>query len=358
MSGPAAATSDLFDGVIGQERAIAQLRGSVRSPVHAFLLVGPPGAGSRQLADAFAGEVLAAADPIGAERHRTLARGRIHPAIRVFERVGAALTKEQALEVVKAAAMRPPEGDLQVLVLLDLHLVSKAAPVLLKTVEEPPESTVFVILADDIPPELVTIASRCMVIDVPPLSAGEVAEALRAAGVDDEQAELAAEASGGDLEHARLLVSDEHLAERHRFWLDLPVRLDGTGATAMRLVDEAVTLVDAVLEPLLARQAAEIAALDAVADQMGTARGGRKELEERHKREQRRIRTTELRAGLVTLTHRYRDAVSEGAPPSLLHSTGVLVTRTVDRLVFNPSEKLLLAGLFVDLPGLGGRDRT
>lgn len=38
--------SDLFDAIPGQARAVEQLRGAVAAPVHAYLLVGPPGAGS------------------------------------------------------------------------------------------------------------------------------------------------------------------------------------------------------------------------------------------------------------------------------------------------------------------------
>ena len=45
------------------------------------------------------------------------------------------------------------------LVLEDFHLIDQFGAILLKYVEEPPPSTFFVILAEDVPPELVTIAS-------------------------------------------------------------------------------------------------------------------------------------------------------------------------------------------------------
>ena len=51
-------------------------------------------------------------------------------------------------------------------------------PALLKTIEEPPGSTVFIALAEFVPPELETIASRSARIDFRPLTEGEVSEVL------------------------------------------------------------------------------------------------------------------------------------------------------------------------------------
>jgi DNA polymerase III subunit delta' len=63
------------------------------------------------------------------------------------------------------APLSPVDAAYSVFVLLDFHLVRDAAPVLLKTIEEPPAHTVFVVVADEITPELVTIASRCVQIE-------------------------------------------------------------------------------------------------------------------------------------------------------------------------------------------------
>ena len=41
---------DVFDTVVGQPEAVAQLRAAAALPVHAYLLVGPAGAGARVLA--------------------------------------------------------------------------------------------------------------------------------------------------------------------------------------------------------------------------------------------------------------------------------------------------------------------
>src|SRR6202043_2728294 len=101
---------------------------------------------------------------------------------------------------------------------------------LLKTIEEPPASSVFFILAEYVPPELITIASRCVQIDFQPLSPAEVAAALEAEGISaDRAAELAA-ASGGRLDRARLLANDEGLQARLAAWGSIPPRRQGPGA--------------------------------------------------------------------------------------------------------------------------------
>ena len=164
-----AAGADPFAEVLGQDEAIEQLRAAVGRTVHAYLLVGPPGAGKRRAALALAGELLAAGalgsgDTVGVERHRRLARAEAHPDLTVVEREGPFITRDQAREIVVRSVRSPLEATCQVLVLTEFHLVVDAAPVLLKAIEEPPPATIFLILADEITPELVTIASRCVVI--------------------------------------------------------------------------------------------------------------------------------------------------------------------------------------------------
>ena len=90
----------------------------------------------------------------------------------------------------------------------------QVGPKLLKTVEEPPASTFFVILAEDVPPELVTIASRAVRIDFGPVPEAHLVDALVAEGVEGATAETAARASGGRANRARLLASDPGFAGR------------------------------------------------------------------------------------------------------------------------------------------------
>lgn len=348
---------DLWGEVVGQTELVAQLRSAAADPTHAYLFVGPPGVGTMAAARAFAAEVLSRdATPEQAARHRRLAAVDHHPAVIVVERVGASILAAQAREIVRQAQMRPPEGDLQVLILTEFHLVTQAAPILLKSIEEPPAGTIFVVVADEVTPDLVTIASRCVRFEFPHLSRSVIEARLRAEGADDEVAAAAAVGSGGDLGRARLLANDDQVVDRRNFWFSLPQRLDGTGATAARLAGEVVTRVEEVLAPLAAMQAAEIEELTEQAEKLGQRKTALKEVEARHNREKRRIRMDELRAGLAALMDGYRTVAA--TEPATYVEAARLVGELTDHLQFNPNEELALQALFVSLPRTGRAPAT
>jgi DNA polymerase-3 subunit delta' len=253
-----------------------------------------------------------------------------------------------------------------VLLVPDVHLASKAAPALLKTVEEPPPSTVFVLLADDLPPGLTTIVSRCVQVPFAVVASRVVEEWLVGRGVPDEVAATVAAASGGNLDRARLLADDPGFDARRRQWRSVPSRLDGTGAAAVVVADELLGLADEALVPLREGHARELAALEEQAEAVG-ARGihGRKAVEDRHKREERRCRTDDLRMGLAALADAYRDrlvaTVDGDARPGTpgvdadrrAAATHVdAVGRAAAALSRNVREDLLLESLMVELSGM------
>jgi DNA polymerase-3 subunit delta' len=253
-----------------------------------------------------------------------------------------------------------------VLLVPDVHLAGKAAPALLKTVEEPPPSTVFVLLADDLPPGLATIVSRCVQVPFTAVAVREVEAWLVDRGVADEVAATVAAASGGNLDRARLLAEDPGFDARRRQWRSVPGRLDGTGATAVVVADELLGLAEGAVGPLRDRHAGELAALEEQAEAVG-ARGvpGRRAVEDRHKREERRWRTDDLRMGLAALADAYRDrlvaTVDRNTPPG---TPGVdaerraaaghvdAVGRAASALSRNVREDLLLESLMVELSGM------
>lgn len=341
--------------VVGQPRAVTALRAAARRPVHAYLLVGPAGSGTRAAARAFAAEVLAAAAPPGGEeRAATLALAENHPDLAVVERQGARISADEARDVVALSSRAPVEGRRKVILLVDVHLFDVYAAILLKAVEEPPESTVFLLLAEDVPPELVTMASRSVRVDFGPVAPALVAGALVAEGVDEAAAAVAAAAAGGDLDRARLLATDPELAARRQAWWSLPDRLDGTGRAVAEAVADLRGLIDRSAAPLEARQRAEVAELVEQAARYGTRPPSARDLEARHRRELRRLRTDEVRSGLGVLGERYRaELATTGRPGPVLAALGRLEAAAA-ALVRNPSEPLLLEALLLDLPGLAG----
>jgi DNA polymerase-3 subunit delta' len=347
-------TPDAFSGVVGQDEVVAQLRAAARAPVHAYLLSGPPGAGARAAAVGFAAALLCPEEGCGHCRDCRLALAGEHPDVVVYEPEGAFLRKEDGEEIIRLAMRSPMEGRRKVLLLHRMHHVQAVGPMLLKTIEEPPSSTVFILLADSIVPELVTIASRCVRLVVPPLSTAVLEAALLEEGVEPGRATAAALAAVGSLDRARVLAGDDHLAGRREAWASVPRRLDGSGAAVAVLTQELEAATEAAAAPLAARQQVEIDALDERVAASGERGSGRRQLVEAHRREQRRHRADELRFGLATLAGAYRDALVTGVGDAagILAGLDALIA-AAEALPRNPNETLLLQSLLLRLPPLG-----
>ena len=354
---------DPWSAVVGQPRAVAALAAALASPVHAYLLVGPRGSGKRAAAAAFAGELIVAADaragsdPGRAGRHRRLAGREDHPDIFVLSPAGNSLRREEEVShLIVEASRTPVEGTRKVLVVDRFHTATPAAAAsLLKPVEEPAASVVWVLLAEQVLPEHVTIASRCSRVEFGPVPDDEIAAVLVAEGLAvADRAALVAAAAAGNLHRARVLAADERVAARREAWWSLPDRLDGHGATVAELVAELRALIDDAGVALTERHVAEIAALEAREKQFGVRGSGRRDIEAQHRREHRQFRTDEIRFGLATLTACYREQIaSELIDPAADRRAMRAIDRlraTAESLIRSPNEALALQALLLDLP--------
>jgi DNA polymerase-3 subunit delta' len=344
---------DVWEGVIGQDHAIAQLTAAAAHPVHAYLLVGPAGSGKRAAARAFAALLLSAgSEGEEAERHVRLALAEAHPDLRVVEPTTATgrMDVETARGIVKQAVLSPSEGARKVLVLEDFHLIDRFGAILLKYVEEPPASTFFVILAEDVPPELVTIASRSVRVELGPIPFAAVEARLVEDGVEPERAAAIAAAAAGDLDRARLLATDARFALRAEALRAMPARLDGTGGRAAELAGEVKALIDDAQDVIDARHAQEVAELEERIERYGQRGSGKKDVEDRHKREVRRHRTAELRFALATFAAVYRDALPTDPRPDRVVDGLHRIDQAALALERFPNEALLLQALLAHLP--------
>lgn len=345
--------------VIGQEGALGSLRPAAGSPVHAYMFVGPRGSGRRAAARAFAAELLSRGlDDESAERAVRLAIAEQHPDLVVIEPDSTVWRfpdprddrTSPGLRFVQAVAAAPVEGDRKVVVAVDFHLArDEAVGKLLKVIEEPPPSTVILILADEVPPEQVTIASRCARVEFGPVPRSALVDHLVMGGADPDVAEAAADAAGGDLERAELLVDDPELERRLDAWRTIPYRLDGRGTTVAALVDEARGHLDESQAHLAEVHGREMAQLDELEERLGARAVRRSEVVDRHKRATRRLRTAELRFGLATLAGTYREHLAHADRTRPLVSSLKAIQDAAEALERNPMEELLLEALLLSL---------
>lgn len=344
----------VWDGVVGQPRAVDQLTRAAAAPVHAYLFVGPAGSTKHEAARAFAALLLTGHDDPDSRDARLALAGE-HPDVREVERTGARISKDQVTEIIRNASLAPTEGSRKIMLLHEFHLLeAEGAARLLKTIEEPPASAIFIVLADQVPPELVTVASRCVRIEFASIPDASVRDVLIAEGATAEAAQQAAAAAGGNLTRARVLATDPGLMARREAFASVPGRLDGTGSNVVALCTELHALIESAAAPMAARQAEEAEALEARVAAVGERGSGRKQLEERHKRELRRHRVDELRSGLGVMAGAYRDALVQQrmARPEAAVQAVQRIHEALDALDRNPNETLLLQALLLDLPSI------
>ena len=370
--------------LLGGGAGLRQLEAALAAPVHAYLLVGTVAGDKRAVARAFAGELLGiaslspSAQAGSAERHRERARRGVHPDVVLVEPEGRALLAAEATAIITEAARRPLEGAGKVIICDRFHTASPAvAASLLKTVEEPPPGTTIVLLADDVPPGHVTVASRCVTIRFPAPSPEEVREWVVRSGVPSDVAGRAARALGCDPGRAGDLVAAGNLAERLDAWWSIPERLDDTGARVAALVDGLRALIDSVE----GASGAVPGPVESIAADPGQERSGDPDAgppgatgraeRQRSDRRRRRARDAELRFGFAVLAERYRELLDVAAgdrsrsptttpvpPAGAVAEALALLGESTAALVRNPDEKLLLQNLLLHLPRLDGVGAT
>jgi DNA polymerase III subunit delta' len=191
-------------------------------PSHAYLFRGPRGAGKREVARTFAAEILAgAADDAEDARRRALLDPSPHPDLVWLAPKGAQHMVEEVRErVIRAAVYRPFEGGKRVFVIEAAEAMrDESQNALLKTLEEPPEFVHLILLTAEPAALLETIASRCQPVDFAPLPAEAVEAALRegtAGEAEENEIAAAARLAAGDVERARLLLSEQGRALREQ----------------------------------------------------------------------------------------------------------------------------------------------
>ena len=86
---------------------------------------------------------------------------------------------DEALAIVKSLSLKSYEGGYKVMIIWMAEKMNTAsANKLLKLIEEPPEKTIFILIAEDEEQIINTIRSRCQILHFPPLAEDAITEAL------------------------------------------------------------------------------------------------------------------------------------------------------------------------------------
>jgi DNA polymerase III subunit delta' len=338
--------SGVFARLVGQQAVEAELVAAAHAArsdgthsgsggagmTHAWLITGPPGSGRSVAAQCFAAALQCTADETpgcGRCHACTTTMAGTHADVRRVIPEGLSIGVDEMRAIVQTASRRPSTGRWQVVVIEDAdRLTEGAANALLKVVEEPPASTVFLLCAPSVDPEdiAVTLRSRCRHVALVTPSAEAIAQVLvDADGLGADQARWAASVSGGHVGRARRLATDPAARDRRQQALGL-ARDAATPSRTYAAAEELVAAAEAEAKALTEdRNEAETEELRTALGAGGTGKGAAgalrgaagaiKDLEKRQKSRQTRASRDALDRALIDLATYFRDALVVAMQP-------------------------------------------
>lgn len=228
-----------FSELVGQDHITRSLRNSVRLDrlAHAYLFCGPRGIGKTSTARILAKAVncLDPRDGEPCDKCEMCAEIRSGRSIDVIE-IDAASNRgiEDIRELRERVAFAPAHAKKKVYILDEAHQITAPAfNALLKTIEEPPPNTIFVMVTTHPSAMPETILSRCQRFDFRPVSSTDILEQLRlittTEGISVDDASLAAivRSAGGSLRDAESLLDQLASATEGNITADVTLALAG-----------------------------------------------------------------------------------------------------------------------------------
>ena len=252
----AAASSDLHglsDALeLGTESELSSTRSAPSSMSQAWLFTGPPGSGRSVAARAFAAALQCTGPVPGCGQCQgclsTMAG--THPDVEIMATSGVTITVEQTRSMVGRSYVSPSVGSWRIIIVEDAdRMAERTTNVLLKAIEEPPGSTVWMLCTPSPDDVMTTIRSRCRNVSLVVPSASDVAELLvRRDGVAPETALVAAKAAQSHIGMARALATNPEVAGQRAKTLREALSIRGAGdavLAAQRLLANATERAEA-----------------------------------------------------------------------------------------------------------------
>ena len=133
------------------------------------------------------------------------------------------ISADECAEIIKKLSFKSFESAYKVLVMWMPEYLGKEGNKLLKLIEEPPDNTIFILVAGNEENILPTILSRCQLVRVPRLQKNDIEQALISKGkiASEKAAQVALMADGNYREALHLLQhSDADFLSQIREWLN------------------------------------------------------------------------------------------------------------------------------------------
>ena len=211
-----------FKDVVGHKDIINYIRNAVLNDKvsHAYILNGERGSGKKLLANLFAMTLLCeqgGPDPCNQCHSCKQAESGNHPdIIRVtHEKPNSISVDDIRTQVNNTVDIKPYQGPYKVYIIPQADLMTpQAQNALLKTIEEPPEYAVFLLLTENAETLLATINSRCVMLKLRNIKDTLIKKYLMEnLQIPDYKADVCTEFAQGNMERAIMLANSEHFNE-------------------------------------------------------------------------------------------------------------------------------------------------
>ncbi len=211
-----------FKDVIGHNDIIRYIQNAVEGNQvsHAYILNGPKGSGKKLLAQLFA-------QTLECEEHGADACNKCHSCIQAesgnhpdiiwvtHEKPSVISVDEIRAQVNATVDIKPYQGPYKIYIINDANLMNaQAQNALLKTIEEPPEYVVIMLLTDNAETFLPTITSRCVMLKLRYIKDKLISKYLmEKLEIPDYKADVCTAFAQGNLGRAIMLAESEHFNE-------------------------------------------------------------------------------------------------------------------------------------------------
>ena len=311
----------VFRDVVSQPEAVEQLLGSIgqgKDVHHAWLFTGPPGSGRSQLALAFAASMLCADSGCGTCNSCQMIQSRNHPDVQVLNTERVLISIDEVTEFIEKSIQMPAIGKYRIMVIEDADRMSeRTSNLLLKSLEEPPKGTIWMICAPSEADLLPTIRSRVRRVQLKVPTVEAVAQLLvEKYGIGLQLAQQSAAQAQSHVGMARRLASNAGARDRRSQALKAVLSITDI-PSAMAVSDTLAKLAESDGAQLTAEQ--DEAERKALFLAMGvseesklnpSSRAQLRRLEESQKRRATRSKRDGLDRILIDLMGLYRDVLT------------------------------------------------